>query len=378
MQSSLARPRAHANPAADRRSVTVGGFVVLDTRLPEDPSPNPATLSSGVPQPADPLSTMISGVTLRNPVLLAAGTCGALDEMADVLDLSRVGGLVTKSITPEPREGNQTWRVIECGVGMLNAIGLANVGIDRFLEHYGPRVPGVQTAVIGSVAGFSVEDYVRVAGALGECQGLRAVELNVSCPNVHGGTEFGVDPRSLSEVVRAVRAALPTTPLWVKLPPIAVGAPSIIDVARAAIDPGASLGGAGPTGGPDGRPGADALCLCNTVPAMAIDVRSRTPRLANVTGGLSGPAVHPIAVRLVHTVFRGIARSAGVPLVGIGGVLRWEDAAEFILAGASAVEMGTALMADPRSPLRVTRGLSAWVRRQGVGSISQLVGAVEL
>lgn len=316
--------------------------------------------------------------------MLAAGTCGTLDEMADVLPLARVGGLVTKSITAQAREGNQTWRVIESDVGMLNAIGLANVGVDGFVEHYGPRVAGVATSVVASVAGFSIEDYVRVAGALGEIPGVRAVELNVSCPNVHGGTEFGVDPKSLAELVRQARGALPRTPMWVKLPPIAVGMPGIIDVARASIDPGSVLGAAGGTGGatvtggPDGRPGADALCLCNTVPAMAIDVETRHPRLANVTGGLSGPAVHPIAVRLVHLVYQQIAKSTSTPLVGIGGVTKWQAAAEFILAGASAVQMGTSLMADPRSPLRVIRGLEKWVRKQGVGSVGELVGAVKV
>jgi len=334
---------------------------------------------------AEPLATSIAGVPLRNPVLLAAGTCGTLDEMGDVLPLSGIGGLVTKSITAQPREGTLTWRVVECDVGMLNAIGLANVGIEGFVEHYGPRVAGVPTTVVASVAGFSIEDYVRVAGSLGEIAGVKAVELNVSCPNVQGGTEFGVDPRSLAELVRQVRSALPRTPLWVKLPPIAVGMPSIIDVAKAAIDPASALGtthGPGaapsPTAGPANRPGADALCLCNTVPAMAIDVESRHPRLANVTGGLSGPAVHPIAVRLVHLVYQQIALSTSTPLVGIGGVTKWEAAAEFVLAGASAVQMGTSLMADPRSPLRVIRGLEKWVKRQGVAGIGELVGAVKV
>lgn len=326
----------------------------------------------------NPLETAVAGVTLRNPILLAAGTCGVLDEMADVLDLSRVGGLVTKSITAEPREGNQTWRIIECPVGMLNAIGLANVGIDAFVEHHAPRIPAVPAAVVASAAGFSIDQYVRVAGALGECPGVRAVELNVSCPNVHGGAEFGADPRALADLVRAVRGALPRTPLWVKLPPIAVGSPSIVDVARAAIDPALVVAGSGTTGGPDGRPGADALCLCNTTPAMAIDPSTRLPRLANVTGGLSGPAVHPVVVRLVHIVHTTIARQAGTPIVAIGGVARWEDAAEFILAGASACQVGTAIMADPWAPIRVLRGLGRWVRDQKVSGIRDLVGAVKL
>lgn len=325
-----------------------------------------------MPSPEPILSTTLAGLPLRSPVILAAGTAGYLDEMHDVLDLSRIGAVVTKSITANPRDGNATWRIIESrsGGAMLNAIGLANVGLERFLDHFAPRLDSVPTTVIGSIAGFSIDDYVRVAAAMNELDAIPAVELNVSCPNVHGGVEFGVDPSALRELIREVRRVLHRTRLFVKLSPIAVGSPSIVDIARAAIDPG------GQPAGPGSRPGADALCISNTVPAMAIDVETCRPRLANVTGGLSGPAIHPIAVRLVHEVYRKLARDTATPLVGIGGVLRWEDAAEFILAGATAVEMGTALFADPRSPLRVTRGLTAWARRQGATSISELIGAV--
>lgn len=316
-----------------------------------------------VPDDSPMLATTIAGVTLRNPVILAAGTCGYVDEMADVLDLSRVGGVVTKSITRLPREGNPTWRILECQAGMLNAIGLANMGVEAFMRDYAPRVARVPAAVIGSIAGFSVEDYTAVAEAFDTIDAMAAVELNVSCPNVHGGTEFGADPPALRELVAAVRGVLRRKPLFVKLSPIAIGTPghTMVDVARAAVEAG-----------------AQALCVANTTPAMAIDVHSRRPRLANVTGGLSGPAVHPIAVRLVHEVYRKVAAAAGVPIIGIGGVMRWEDAAEFILAGASAVEMGTALFADPRSPLRVVEGLENWTRRQGKRTIGELVGAVEI
>lgn len=325
-----------------------------------------------MPDPHDILATNLAGLQLRNPVILAAGTCGQLDEMAGVLDLSRVGALVTKSVTRLPREGNETWRILETRAGMLNAIGLANVGLERFAEHVAPRASEVPTVVIGSVAGFAVEDYVAVAAAMDDAEHVRAVEINVSCPNVRGATEFGVDPVALRELVRAVRPVVASKPLVLKLSPIAVGHPDIVDVARAVIDPG------GQPAGPNSRPGADAITIGNTIPAMAIDVRTRRPRLANVTGGLSGPALHPVAVRLVHLVYRGIARDSGTTLIGAGGVMRWEDAAEFILAGAAAVEMGTALFADPRSPLRVASGLARWVRRQGRGSISELIGALEL
>ncbi len=318
------------------------------------------------------LETDLAGVTLVNPVLLAAGTCGSLDEMGEVIDLSRIGAVVTKSITARPREGNPFPRVIDARAGMLNAIGLANVGVKHFIEHIAPRAGSVPTNVIGSIAGFSIDDYVTVAAMMDDEAGIEAVELNVSCPNVHGGTEFGADPIALAELVGAVRPVLASTRMLVKLSPIAVGLPGMTAVARAAVH------GAGVPGGPNGRPGADGLCVANTIPAMAIDVETRTPRLSNTTGGLSGPAVHPVAVKLVHDVYRGVAKSEEIPIVGVGGVMRWEDAAEFILAGASAVAMGTALFADPRSPLRVVRGLEKWVRRQGASHVSELVGQVKV
>lgn len=319
------------------------------------------------------LSTDLAGVPLRSPLILAAGTAGTLDEMADVLDLSRVGALVTKSITRQPREGNPTWRILETKAGMLNAIGLANVGVEAFEEHLAPRVADVPTVVIGSIAGFSIDDYVRVAVAMDEVEAMPAVELNVSCPNVRGGSEFGSDPALLRELVAAVRPALPTTRLLVKLSPVAVASPhGVAEFARAAIDAGAR------PNGPNQRPGADALCIANTMPAMAIDVKTRRPRLANVTGGLSGPAVHPVAVKLVYDAYRLVCRGSGTPIVGVGGVLGWDDAAEFILAGASAVEIGTGLFADPRLPLKIDRGLEKWVRRQGAANVGALVGQVKV
>jgi dihydroorotate dehydrogenase (NAD+) catalytic subunit len=306
------------------------------------------------------LATDLAGIALRNPVLLAAGTCGTLDEMAEVLDLSRIGGVVSKSITPLPREGNPTWRILPARAGMLNAIGLANPGIDAFESHYLPRAERMACAVICSVAGFCIEDYVQVAAVADEwhARGVSGIELNISCPNVKTGTEFGMSPALTGEVVRAVRPVVRGAALFVKLSPVA---PELPIIARAAIEAG-----------------ADGLTISNTIPAMAIDVRTRTPRLANVTGGLSGPALHPVAVRLVHEVYRGVARDAGVPIIGAGGVTRWEDAAEFILAGATAVQIGAALFADPRAPLAVVRGLEKWVRAQGCASVRELVGAVKV
>ncbi|MBX3392818.1 MAG: dihydroorotate dehydrogenase [Phycisphaeraceae bacterium] len=327
----------------------------------------------------DILSTDLAGIRLRNPVILAAGTCGYVGEMEGVVDLSRVGGLVTKSITASPREGNATWRVVPVPSGMMNAVGLANVGVEAFVRDQGPRIARASrrgVTVFGSVAGYSIEEYVAVCAAMESIPHLAAVELNVSCPNVHGGCEFGADPDALAELVTAVRAVLPTKKLFVKLSPIAVGKVGIVDVARAAADP---LGRSpGPIAGEGPRPGADGLCLCNTIPAMAIDVRTRRPRLANVTGGLSGPAVHPVVVKIIHDVYRKVAGPAGIPIVGIGGVLVWQDAAELILAGASAVQMGTGLFVDPRSPLTVVRELEKWVSRQGAASIHDLVGSVIL
>ncbi|NUQ68664.1 MAG: dihydroorotate dehydrogenase [Phycisphaerales bacterium] len=319
------------------------------------------------------LGVDLAGLALRNPVILAAGTAGTLDELGDVLDLSRVGGLVTKSITPQPRDGNKPWRVAPLPAGMINAVGLANIGLDAFVRGVAPRIGGMPTRVIGSIAGFSIDDYTRVAAAFDAIDNLHAVELNVSCPNVHGGCEFGADPALLGELVREVRRVLPRTRLIVKLAPVAVARPGIVDLARAAIEPPGSS-----PAGPNARPGADALSLCNTMPAMAIDVRTRRPKIGNVTGGFSGPGVHPVAVRLVHEVFRGVAKATRTPLIGVGGVMTWEDAAEFILAGASAVQMGTALFADPRSPLRVLRGIERWVRDQHAASIGDLTGKVEL
>jgi dihydroorotate dehydrogenase (NAD+) catalytic subunit len=317
------------------------------------------------------LSTTIAGLPLRNCVMLAAGCAGVLDEMHEVLDLSRVGAVTTKSITPEPREGNDPWRVAPVDAGMLNAVGLTNPGIEEFLKAHAPQVARVPTRVIASAAGFSIDDYVKVCAALNTVDALGAVELNVSCPNVKAGCDFAFDPRMLGDLVREVRAVLTHTRLFVKLSPIPAGPVTMASVARVACEPPSS-----PPTGPNKRPGADALTIANTTPAMAIDVRTRRPLLARVTGGLSGPAVHPVAVKLVFDLYRTFARDAGVPIIGLGGVLRWEHAAEFILAGASAVQVGTGLFVDPRCPIAIVRGLEKWVRDQRASHVSELVGRV--
>lgn len=302
------------------------------------------------------LCTSLAGIELRNPIVAAAGTCGYVEELADAFDLAALGAVTTKSITREPREGNLPWRVVPTQAGMLNAIGLANKGIERFLAEEAPLVRSCGAVVIASVAGHTIDDFVTVAGALDESQEFRAIELNVSCPNTATGRHFGNDATALRELLTAVRAAVTRARLFVKLPPDMADP---VAICATAIERG-----------------ANALVLCNTMPAMAIDVQTRRMRLSRGQGGLSGPAIHPIVVRIVHDVYNQVARAAGVPIIGLGGVLAWQDAAELILAGATAVGMGTALFVDPRSPQRVVRGLDRWVGDQGVSNVSQLVGQI--
>jgi len=307
----------------------------------------------------DPLAVSLAGIELRNPVVLAAGTCGYVDEIADVLDPHAVGAVVTKSVTAEPRIGNRPWRILDERAGMLNAIGLANVGLERFLAEHLPRAARCGTTVIGSIAGHGIADYVTVARRFDDAQALPAVELNVSCPNTADGLVFGERPEALAALLDEVRPVLARTRLVVKLSPN-VG--SIAEVALAAVEHG-----------------ADALGLINTVAALAIDVETRRPRLARGTGGLSGPAIHPVAVRMIRETRLALddAGRADVPIVGYGGVFTWEDAAEFVLAGATAVGMGTALFVDPRAPRRVVAGLRRWLERQHDATrITDLVGAV--
>ncbi len=308
------------------------------------------------------LRTSVAGIELSSPVLLAAGTAGVLGEMRDVLDASKLGGIVTKSITKEPRAGNAFPRITFARAGMLNAIGLANPGIDAFVRDEGPRAVSIGCPIFGSVAGDRIEDYSEVTSKLAAIDGIVAIEANVSCPNVHSGLEFGSDPGALRELVTAVVGAAGAKPVFVKLSPITVGTPgTIVDLARVAIESGAR-----------------GLTLTNTVPAMGIDVQTREPVLSNVTGGLSGPAIHPIVVRLVHLVYRGVARDAGASIIAAGGVTRWQDAAEFVLAGASAVQIGAGSFASPRVGVKIRKGLARWVASQGAGSIGELVGQVRL
>lgn len=303
------------------------------------------------------LSVNFANCKLRNPILAASGTCGYVDELEDAFDLSKIGAVVTKSITASPREGNLPDRIIDMPWGMLNAIGLANVGVDRFLSEKLPLINKVDTTVIASIAGDSIDDYVKVAAAFDDCDSLPIVELNVSCPNTESGLVFGESASSLTELLNAVRPALVKTKMLVKLSPN-VG--DIVSLANAAINSG-----------------ADGLTLINTVMGMAINVDTRKPRLSTGVGGYSGPAIHPIAVRMVHDVYKHVAKDAGIPIIGLGGVMNWRDAAELILAGATLVGMGTALFANPRAPIRIIRDLNKWVTSQGVSNISELVGQIK-
>ncbi len=309
-------------------------------------------------RPAVDLSVDLAGLKLSNPTLTCSGTCGYAFEYGDYLDLSRLGAFVTKSVTREERPGNEPTRVVEVRAGMLNAIGLANVGLDRFLDEKVPLLQNMPCPIVVNVAGHSTGDYVETCAAMNGLDCVAGVELNVSCPNVKDGLTFGTDPARLRELTRAVKQVLPAKPLIVKLSP---NVEDITLTARAAIEGGAQI-----------------LSLVNTFTAMSIDIYKRRPRLTNVTGGLSGPAIKPIALHLVSRVYRAIAKAAGVPIIGMGGVQTWQDAVEFLLAGASAVAIGTALFVDPATPQKISEGLASYLAESKMTSLSELVGALEL
>jgi dihydroorotate dehydrogenase (NAD+) catalytic subunit len=301
-----------------------------------------------------------AGLELRNPVIAASGTFGYGVEFEDVVSLDRIGGLVTKGLSREPMDGNPAPRIIETASGMLNAIGLQNVGVEAFLDKKLPplrKYPGC--AVVANVFGYQVEDYVAVIEALNRADGIAAYEVNASCPNTtHGGQVFGTDMVQLATLVyaakqAALRRAKPR-PVLVKLSP---NVTSIAEMALVAE-----------------RAGADALSLVNTFLAMAIDAKTRRPRIANVTAGLSGPAIKPIALRMVYEA----SRAVKIPVIGLGGIVTAEDAVEFLLAGAAAVQVGTASYADPRAVERLAKGLEQWCAKHGVDKVASLTGALEI
>lgn len=304
------------------------------------------------------LAVQLGALTLRTPLLTASGTCGYGPEYADFLDYRRLGAFTTKSVTRHERPGNDPQRIAEVPGGMLNAIGLANVGVERFVSEKLPFIRSMPTPVLVNVAGYAIGDYVAVCERLAPLEGLAGFELNVSCPNVADGLMFGTDPQRLREVVAACRAVAPGRLLVVKLTP---NVTDIAGLARAAIDGG-----------------ADALSLINTYVGLAIDARRRRPALANVTGGLSGPGIKPLALFAVHQVYRKVARAAGVPIIGMGGAQSVGDVVEFMLAGATAVAIGTALFVDPSLPVKLAAGLRSYLDGQGIARAADLIGALEL
>jgi dihydroorotate dehydrogenase (NAD+) catalytic subunit len=297
----------------------------------------------------------VAGVELRSPVIAASGTFGYGVEFEDVVSLDRIGGFVTKGLSREAMTGNPTPRIIETAAGMINAIGLQNMGVRAFVAEKLPKLHGVNgTVVIANVFGFTIGDCLEVIQILNDAPGIAMYELNASCPNTsHGGMVFGTDPPQLWELVARCKGAA-RRPLMVKL------SPNVTDIALMAQV------------AEDG--GADAVSLVNTFVALAIDVETRRPRIANITGGLSGPAIKPIAVRMVHEV----SKAVKIPVVGMGGILRAEDAAEFMMAGATAVQVGTASYADPRAVENIANGLKRWCAAHDVSEVRSLTGSAAL
>ena len=294
------------------------------------------------------------GLTIKNPVMTASGTFGYGIEYGDFIDLNRLGGVLVKGTTLHPRQGNPYPRMAETPSGMLNAVGLQNKGVDYFCEHIYPTISGYDTAMIVNVSGSQVEDYIETAEKINTLEGIPAIELNISCPNVkEGGMAFGVTCAGAASVVRAVRAVYDKT-LIVKLSP---NVTDITEIARAVE-----------------AEGADSISMINTLLGMAIDAEKRRPVLSTITGGLSGPAVKPIALRMVWQT----AQAVKVPIIGMGGIASAMDAIEFLLAGASAVEVGTYNFVDPSVTTQIVGGIEDYMRRHGFTDIQDLIGALQI
>lgn len=299
------------------------------------------------------LSINIAGMQMKNPVMTASGTFGYGLEYADFINLEDIGGIIVKGTTLKPREGNPYPRMVETASGMLNCVGLQNKGVDYFCENIYPQIKDIQTNMIVNVSGSCPEDYAECAARINELERIPAIELNISCPNVkQGGMAFGVTPEGAYSVVKAVREAYKKT-LIVKLSP---NVTSVVDIARSVVDAG-----------------ADALSLINTLMGMAIDIEKRRPILSIATGGLSGPAVKPVALRMVWQV----ANAVQVPVIGLGGIMNADDAIEFLLAGASAIQIGTANFIDPTVTVKVAQGINDYLERHGCKSVSEIIGALE-
>lgn len=313
-------------------------------------------MSSGRPEgkKRPNLAVEIAGVKLKNPVMPASGTFGYGEEYASYLDLEDLGAIVTKGLSLKPKAGNPTPRIAETTSGMLNAIGLQNVGVDAFIQHKLPFLRKVNTPVIVNFFGNTLEEYGEIARRLSDIPEVAGCEMNISCPNVkQGGIVFGTDPTCAHEVVAHVRRHL-QKPLIVKLTP---NVTDITIVARAVEEAG-----------------ADAISCINTITGMAVDIRTRRPRLANKTGGLSGPAIRPIAVRMVHQV----VQTVKVPVIGIGGIVRAMDALEFLVVGATAVQVGTANFVDPGVMPTIVAGIEEFLMEEGLDDIRQLIGSLQL
>lgn len=297
------------------------------------------------------LTVTLGRLSFKNPILVASGTFGYAREMAGVVDFAKLGGIIPKTVTKAPRIGNKPPRTVETASGMLNAIGLDNDGIDHFITHHLPYLRTLPTAIIANIAGKTAEEFIEMAAQIGQEPGLAGLELNLSCPNVSGGTDFATDPKVTQRIVADVRAVCPL-PLIAKLTP---NVTNIVPIAQAAADGG-----------------ADAVSLVNTFVGIAIDWRKRKPILGNVTGGLSGPAIKPLALRLVWQV----ARNVRVPIIGVGGIANLNDVMEFLVAGASAVQIGTANFFDPTVSVRLADELHATCSELGISSLRELVGTI--
>lgn len=298
------------------------------------------------------IRTDIGGLRLKNPVMTASGTFGYGLEFADLVNLEDIGGIIVKGTTLKPREGNDYPRMVETASGMLNCVGLQNKGVDYFCKHIYPQIKDIGTNMIVNVSGSSIEDYAECAARINELERIPAIELNISCPNVkQGGMAFGVTAKGAQSVVEAVRQVYQKT-LIVKL------SPNVTDIAEIAIAAEYA--------------GADAVSLINTLMGMAIDIERRRPLLSINTGGLSGPAVKPVAVRMVWQV----AHAVRIPVVGLGGIMTAEDAIEFLMAGASAVEVGTANFIDPAVSVKIAQGISNWLDAHNYKSVQEIIGAV--
>lgn len=299
------------------------------------------------------LTTKIAGLTMKNPVMAASGTFGYGIEFADFVNLEDIGGIIVKGTTLNPREGNDYPRMVETASGMLNCVGLQNKGVDYFCTNIYPEIKDIKTNMIVNVSGSSLEDYAECAARINELENIPAIELNISCPNVkQGGMAFGVTAEGAEAVVKAVREVYKKT-LIVKLSP---NVTSIADIAKA-------VEGAG----------ADSVSLINTLMGMVIDIEKRKPMLSIATGGMSGPAVKPVAVRCVWQV----AKAVNIPVIGLGGIMNAHDAIEFLLAGASAIEIGTANFVDPAVTVKVANGISDWLDQHGCSSVAEIVGQLE-